>query len=356
MTENRTRVPEVGRQAPATVGTCVSGDPSLHEQAVKPWELLTSSLARGPFRHEMRFLSASSFTVYEERFACRVRLRGHSPPGVLALAVPIRVSPQTLCWKDRWSTEQMPAITADVLDVLLDAGHEQLIVLVDAALMRRELGEEHAQALQRLCRSRGLPSTERRVAHLRSFLLTLIEAAKASPGLLQNPTAVRSIETDLIRSIAAAVAVPLEGHETRPAHRDRAGRSRLMARLLEYVRATDSLDLSIPQLCEAAGLDQRSLEYACRENFELTPVAFLKLRRLHSARRRLLAAHPTDMAVTDIAYREGFYHRGRFAAAYMAAFGEQPSQTLRRPCPRELRDLMAVSQLQMARRAHGRPY
>jgi AraC-like DNA-binding protein len=62
-------------------------------------------------------------------------------------------------------------------------------------------------------------------------------------------------------------------------------------------------------------------------------VAFLRLRRLHSARRRLLAADPTDMSVADSAYQEGFYHLGRFANAYRAAFGERPSQTLRRPCP-----------------------
>ena len=350
MTEDRTRVSEGRCQAPATTGIWVSTDPSLHEQAVKPWELLTSSLARGPFQHKMRYLSAPSFTIYEDRFACRVRLRGHSPPGVIALAVPIRVPPQTLCWKDRWSAEQMPAITADVLDVLLDAGHEQLIVLVDGSLMRRELGEERAQRLERMCRSRGLPSTQRRVAQLKSFLLALIDAANATPALLRNPTAVRSIETDLIRSIVAAVAVPLEEPTARPAHRGRAGRSRLLAHLLEYVRATEPLDLSIPQLCEDAGLDQRSLEYACRENFDLTPVAFLKLRRLHSARRRLLAADPMDMAVTDIAYQEGFYHRGRFAADYLSAFGEHPSETLRRPCPQGLKTVMTACPLSTASR------
>lgn len=352
MTEHRTRVTqvEVGRQAPATAGTWISVDPSLHEQAMKPWELLTSSLSRGPFRHEMRYVSASSFTVYVERFACRVRLRGHSPPGLIALAVPIRVPPRTLCWKDRWSAEQMPAMTGDVLDVLLDAGHVHLIVLVGGALVRRELGEECAQRLERLCRSRGLPSTKRRVAQLRSFLLTLIDAVSASPTLLQNPTAVRSIEADLIRGIAAAVAIPLEEQTLRPARRDRAGRSRLLAHLLEHVRTTDPLDLSIPQLCEDAGLDQRSLEYACRESFDLTPVAFLKLRRLHSARRRLLAADPMDMAVTDIAYQEGFYHRGRFAADYLSAFGEHPSETLRRPCPQGLKTVMTARPLSTASR------
>ncbi len=82
----------------------------------------------------------------------------------------------------------------------------------------------------------------------------------------------------------------------------------------------------------------------------LTTPVFLKLRRLHSARCRLIAANPTDMAVADIAYQQGFYHLGRFAAAYMSAFDEYPSETLRRPCPKELGALMAARPLGVAER------
>jgi len=103
-------------------------------------------------------------------------------------------------------------------------------------------------------------------------------------------------------------------------------------------------------LCEAAGVEQRSLEYAFRDTFDLTPLGFLKLRRLHSARHRLLLAEPADMAVSDIAYHEGFYHLGRFAAAYRSSFGEYPSETLQRPCPKQLKTLKAMPLLSPARR------
>jgi hypothetical protein len=84
----------------ATIGVWRSLDPSLHEEAVKPWELLTDLPAGEPFLHEMRYLSAPSFTVYEEHFSCAVRLRGQSPPGFIVLAVPIRLPPKSTCWKD----------------------------------------------------------------------------------------------------------------------------------------------------------------------------------------------------------------------------------------------------------------
>jgi AraC-like DNA-binding protein len=228
------------------------------------------------------------------------------------------------------------------LDVLLGGGHKQLVVLVAPALAQRELGEERAETLARLCRSRWLPSTERQVAQLRDFLLGLIGAVTAAPLLLKNPEAVRSIEADLIRNIVAAVHVP-DGNPSGPrANAARIGRGRMVSRALEYVRAADPVSLSIPRLCEAAGVEQRSLEYAFRDTFDLTPLGFLKLRCLHSARHRLLLADPTDMAVADIAYQEGFYHLGRFAAAYRSTFGEYPSETLRRNCPGEIESLQAM--------------
>jgi AraC-like DNA-binding protein len=336
---------------PTVAGVWRSRDPSLHEQAVKPWELLTDPAAGEPFLHEMRYVSAPSFTVYQEYFSCSVRLRGQSPQGFIVLAVPIRLPPNTTCWKDPWSPEQIPILADGALDVLLGGGHKQLVVLVAPSLAQRELGEERAQTLERLCRSRWLSSTERQVAQLRDFLLGLIGAVTAAPLLLRNPEAVRSIEADLIRNVVAAVHISDRNSSGPRANAAHIGRSRLVARALEYVRAAEPVSLSIPQLCEAAGVEQRSLEYAFRDTFDLTPSGFLKLRRLHSARHRLLLADPADMTVSDIAYQEGFYHLGRFAAAYRDNFGEYPSETLQRPCPKELKTLKGFRPLRPARQS-----
>jgi transcriptional regulator GlxA family with amidase domain len=50
-------------------------------------------------------------------------------------------------------------------------------------------------------------------------------------------------------------------------------------------------------------------------------------RRLTAARRRLDAPRAGD-DVTRVAVACGFCHLGRFAGAYLRAFGERPSDTL----------------------------
>jgi len=109
-------------------------------------------------------------------------------------------------------------------------------------------------------------------------------------------------------------------------------RSRDLAirRCLERIARPDWPDLSAAVLCEIGGVGERTLQYAFRERFGLTPAAFLKARRLVVVRERLLRANETQTTVGDVAAAMGFWHLGHFAADYRHVFGELPSETLRR--------------------------
>lgn len=56
---------------------------------------------------------------------------------------------------------------------------------------------------------------------------------------------------------------------------------------------------------------------------------FVAERRLAAAHRSLVRAGPGD-DVTTIATGAGFNHMGRFATSYRQAFGESPSESLKR--------------------------
>ncbi len=70
----------------------------------------------------------------------------------------------------------------------------------------------------------------------------------------------------------------------------------------------------------------RTLEYSFQEVLDTTPAAYIKIVRLHEARRAIRRAAPQE-TVTNIAATWGFWHFGRFASDYRKLFGELPSET-----------------------------
>jgi AraC family ethanolamine operon transcriptional activator len=91
----------------------------------------------------------------------------------------------------------------------------------------------------------------------------------------------------------------------------------------------DWVSLTPAVLCEMANISERTLQYAFRERFGISPAAFLKARRLAAVRRALQTADSSQTSVGDLASFYGFWHVGQFATDYRRMFGENPSDSLR---------------------------
>lgn len=100
---------------------------------------------------------------------------------------------------------------------------------------------------------------------------------------------------------------------------------RTVAKAREYALAHLSEPVSVGDLAAAAGVSVRSLQVAFQHDLGLTPMEFVRRERLSRVHADLTAGQGT---VTDAAYRWGFTHLPRFAAAYRARYGCRPSTTL----------------------------
>jgi AraC family ethanolamine operon transcriptional activator len=124
-----------------------------------------------------------------------------------------------------------------------------------------------------------------------------------------------------LRRCSDAAKVRLESWSSRRA---------AVRRVEEFLDAHERELPSLADLCAIAGVGERALEYAFREQLGLPPNRYMRLRRLHHVRRELRAGDPETTRVTDVAMRWGFWQLGRFATEYRALFGELPSETLAR--------------------------
>ncbi|MDY6783761.1 MAG: helix-turn-helix domain-containing protein [Cyanobacteriota bacterium] len=88
--------------------------------------------------------------------------------------------------------------------------------------------------------------------------------------------------------------------------------------------------LTLQRLCEELGTSKSALCYGFQETFEMSPMRYLKIRRLNGVRRALINADPQKANVMKIAHQWGFWSLGHFSGDYSQMFGELPSETLNR--------------------------
>ena len=145
------------------------------------------------------------------------------------------------------------------------------------------------------------------------------------PELLET----QATRTALRNAALEAVARLGEAGTFRPDRASVGRHTRIMVRFEEVVEETSDETLSMLEICQRTGTSRRLLESVVQLRTGKPPWEYLRWRRLWRA-RSLLSRPDEDTTVTDVAFRLGFWHLGRFAAAYASTFGERPSVTLTR--------------------------
>lgn len=89
--------------------------------------------------------------------------------------------------------------------------------------------------------------------------------------------------------------------------------------------------ITMEALAKAVHMSVRTIQHGFREELGMTPMTYVRERRLERVHEELTDAIPTDgVTVTAVAERWGFHHLGSFAVEYRKRWGEAPSDTLRR--------------------------
>jgi AraC-like DNA-binding protein len=171
-----------------------------------------------------------------------------------------------------------------------------------------------------------LQPTPASLAALRS--LAVSQRAVLELQAVNGAELLRSMAEEMLKALVLAVASDVRrkiGHEWSGDFQ-----ARVVDRAEDFFRQHLGERIYLAQLCRAAGATERQLQRAFRAVYGVSPNRYVKLRRLHLARRALRNAVIGNATVGNVATRFGFQDFGRFAIAYRALFGEAPSTTLGR--------------------------
>jgi AraC family ethanolamine operon transcriptional activator len=212
-----------------------------------------------------------------------------------------------------------------------DGGWESFAILLPQAEILKHLLARKLEA--EICMPHGaqlLQVDPVQANALFSWGKRLVDMAVRQPGLFDDPGRERiSARHELLERLLATLRVAAErGHGQ--INRTREERSRIVRAAEDYAMAHIDDHVYLTDLCKAADVSERTLEYAFKAVMGMTPMTYLIRLRLHRVRQRLLAAPRDSTTVTAEALNWGFWHLGEFSRAYKKVFGEFPSETLRR--------------------------
>jgi AraC-like DNA-binding protein len=146
------------------------------------------------------------------------------------------------------------------------------------------------------------------------------DSKRVSPLAIEllSESALRLIFERIPHSYSSKVAHGVEG--IAPRH---------VKHAVDYMRAHLKEPLRIETIASACQVSTRALEEGFKSFKHTTPSAYLRRLRLEAVREELRMGNPAH-TVSDVALRWGFASLGRFSQQYRSAFGENPSQTLRK--------------------------
>lgn len=315
--------------APPAVTVVEINDPTAVGEAVELIELDAVQLESKPLRVRRVVVRLGASVVMFHATNRSVRTRTRLQPGFVAYVAFGPRAAGTLNGLPVGPDQLLACVSGIEVEFVVAAGYESVAFLLPPDDIRAHLRGRHREGEFRLPPGVELLTPSPAAHGLYAWGRRLTDTAARQPEVFDRPQAQAAAQVELLETLLATLGsathdAPAPQDLTRQAH------SRVVQVAEDYALSHTAERLYATDLCEAAGVSERTLQYAFKEVMGMTPVAYLTRLRLHRVRQALRAATHGSTTVTTEALKWGFWHFGDFSRAYKDCFGELPSETLRR--------------------------
>lgn len=294
-------------------------------EASNAWDIDFRLLGAGDGRGEVESMATRSAIVQRNRLGWRLHQRGASPSGSFTFGLGVGAG-QDLPWCGQHARDDWLLFfpVNDEYDSVSDESFHAYSLTVDEGLVRETAHLLGGPSDVESASSTGVFDVGRdRAAALREMVRSIMRAARNRPDGEFSEALTSAIEQDLLPAILRAFT---DGQPTKPPTSRL--RSLAVRRSTEFIEQVGGRPVTVRELCEVSGVSWRTLDYAFKDQFGVSPKKYLTVRRLNLAHQDLLASRPGEKRVARIAARWGFWHMSRFARDYRRIFGALPSETL----------------------------
>jgi AraC family ethanolamine operon transcriptional activator len=297
------------------------------EAAIGGWDHQYQQVSPGDFRGSLLFTQKGSLQILHNRWERAIHYRGAAPKGAVGLALTMTQSGQA-----HWMGA--PVAFDDVIlqragveaDYVSGSLWDSIVLAIPEAELARHIAIITQNDPEKIFTGQDVVRLDpQKAAQLRHHLTVYLSAVKqclAKPGTAAD---LSDMATLLVELLAQALADSWRC----PQKKCSPVRQRQVIRIIEeFDDQHKNLPLRVGRLSEIAGLSSRTLQRIFNDQTGMSPLYYLKYRRLNSVHRKLRETHRDSALVNQIAYQFGFKHLSQFTRDYKQLFGELPSHTL----------------------------
>ena len=272
------------------------------ENAVE-WDLDYRQIEPGRFDSELLMAGSSRIQFVRARLGKRIIQKGAPPAGMRSFGLLVARNIQ-IFWRGR-------RVTEDDLFVFPVGGELESVTQNDFDVVVVSLTEH---AIASTCQSLALPDLDKLLngnevfridpedmQQLRRSVLSTSSGLATNAGLV-TVDGLGLVADELSRMLVLALSRGQESREPKRSRRRTQALKLVDAYLAEHTTQPPRLE----DLCRVANASERTLEYAFREHYGLTPKAFIIGLRLNAARKALLLANPSKASLTSYASKASF--------------------------------------------------
>ena len=292
------------------------------------YDLDMKQIDNGPFSASMKQVQYGPVTINRFTTTRRFEANGNPPPGVRTFGIPTAEC-QPFIWRGKKTSGNTIQIYRPSTELaLITHPHFEAIDIsiheddFNALNQRYGLPE-----LDEMIGSREMVDCDPAIMYrLRKTLLYICESVDSNSDHFEQHTGLQNLIKYEIPYLLAQSLMSSEEHRVNVSAKKR---SRALKTAIDYINTAWNEAASVHNLCQQTGINERTLQRAFLDQYDVTPKAYIKMHRLNEAYKALLHSDPLTTKVTDIALGQGFWHMSQFATDYRYHFGELPSETLR---------------------------
>jgi AraC family ethanolamine operon transcriptional activator len=305
-----------------------SNDFEEMREALSDWDHEYHQVGPGAFSGSIFHVQTGSISIFRNRWEREIHYRGTPPKGTIGVAITINQNGEA-----RWAGQRVTKNDIFLQRAGMEAEYlsapfwDSIVLAIPKVTLVGHISDLTKEDSDDILNTHSvIPLEMDQVSIIRDAGLACLGMAAHLVTGIEEPFPLMDMADSVVELIAHHL---IASQKPKCAHLTHKRQTHLIRKAEAYCMDIAGKPLRIGKLCRELGVSERTLRHVFHKRMNMTPLEYLKSRKLNHVYKVLRKADPAEVLIKQVAYSNGFYHLGQFSRDYKMLFGEIPSQTLR---------------------------